>query len=67
MFIATKVFSRAYTGASVRDIVNDAHDIPDEQALDPLNPEFSCVTCRDAACPDWGRRFCSCPDHQAGV
>ncbi len=37
--------------------------IPDEKALCLGNPEYSCVTCMDTECPDFGTRFASCPEH----
>jgi hypothetical protein len=43
---------------------SDPKHIPDEEAVCPMNPEYSCVSCSDIKCPDWGTRWASCPEHK---
>jgi len=62
-YLATKMGIKCSTTADPRRLTELAR-VPDEEALDPLNPEYSCCTCACVECPDWGMRFCSCSDHQ---
>ena len=59
MTIMRKVHTKAY----VSSIAVDDPNVPDEVSLCPMNPGYSCVTCENVDCPDWGTRFASCPDH----
>ncbi len=59
MFLMKKVCKKAR-----KSILFDDPKIPDEETLCLLNPEYSCVTCANIECPDFGTRFASCPEHK---
>ena len=62
--LVSKTGIKCYSDSSLRLIPTNAlKEIPDEEALCLANPEYSCVTCVDSECPDWGTRFASCPGH----
>lgn len=60
--LSRKNYKVARTSLNLDDIESLDY-IPDEKALDPMNPAYSCVTCGNTECVDFGRRFASCPEH----